>query len=558
MRTFVTVLAMMLFVPGIFYAQNEMILEDFATSGGKYLHDQIRGDTTATGARVNLNRIYVLRRGGTYLIHTQITNNGWTLRIKAENGAGPKPVIYTYKNPSTTSYPARQFDVRGDLWLSNLTMIAYQRLLDEDHPEVNLSPAPGNTITAQTVGNSIVVDSCIFIGARNACIQTSSATHKLVVTNSLFGEMGDIFDTNIGNGRPIDFRNVSVDSVIIQNNSFMDITDRVVRHYSSVGPIDYFLFDHNTVVNSASMHGCLGLGYVLHTVQITNNVFVDNFALGNDSTDITRLSEFGEPGEKTPNGQGRMTFVGTIANDTTQYIVRKNFYSVTPALQTFYDSHSGSPTPGGIGNLVPLTWYINKRIADSTTAFVKETITLNKATRNLVLFATWYYNPDTTVGANRTKNNATYSRAVDFQRPVWQFYADTLNLTYQTSAAAYTGADAGLPAGDLNWYPDKKLIWTSVDGEAGQLVPTSFSLDQNYPNPFNPSTKIRFALPHTGIVTLKVFNILGQEVATVINGYMVAGTHEQVFDAGKLSSGVYVYTLSLEGFFASKKMLLLK
>jgi hypothetical protein len=95
-------------------------------------------------------------------------------------------------------------------------------------------------------------------------------------------------------------------------------------------------------------------------------------------------------------------------------------------------------------------------------------------------------------------------------------------------------------------------------------IPTAFSLSQNYPNPFNPSTSISYQLPSDAFVTLKIFNVLGNEVRTLTNGFTQAGSHQVQFNAQGLSSGVYFYTIqasSLNGkqsFRSTKKMILMK
>ena len=90
-------------------------------------------------------------------------------------------------------------------------------------------------------------------------------------------------------------------------------------------------------------------------------------------------------------------------------------------------------------------------------------------------------------------------------------------------------------------------------------VPNAYSLSQNYPNPFNPSTSIRFALPKATNVTLKVYNVNGQEVATLINNTMFnAGINEYTFDASQLSTGIYFYTIQAGDFKDTKKMVLIK
>ena len=94
--------------------------------------------------------------------------------------------------------------------------------------------------------------------------------------------------------------------------------------------------------------------------------------------------------------------------------------------------------------------------------------------------------------------------------------------------------------------------------EAAALLPIEYSLNQNYPNPFNPSTKITYSLPQDNFVSLKVYNILGNEVATLVNEQISAGSHEINFNASNLSSGVYYYTLRTGNFVNTKKFMLLK
>ena len=89
-------------------------------------------------------------------------------------------------------------------------------------------------------------------------------------------------------------------------------------------------------------------------------------------------------------------------------------------------------------------------------------------------------------------------------------------------------------------------------------IPGAFRLSQNYPNPFNPSTKIRFDLPGSSETRLTVYNSLGKEVAILVNEHLKAGSYEYEFDAGKLTSGIYFYTLSYNGDKETKKMLLIK
>jgi hypothetical protein len=89
-------------------------------------------------------------------------------------------------------------------------------------------------------------------------------------------------------------------------------------------------------------------------------------------------------------------------------------------------------------------------------------------------------------------------------------------------------------------------------------LPRTFRLHQNYPNPFNPTTTIPFTLDKNGFVELKVYDIIGREVKTLIRKPMFTGSHKVTFDGTGLPSGVYYYRLTLDGQLQTKQMMLLK
>jgi hypothetical protein len=103
------------------------------------------------------------------------------------------------------------------------------------------------------------------------------------------------------------------------------------------------------------------------------------------------------------------------------------------------------------------------------------------------------------------------------------------------------------------------VIKNSMDaGDDQSLLPKVFALEQNFPNPFNPSTVISFSLPRQGMVMLKVFNILGQEVETLVDDQLPVGEHTVSWNANHCASGVYFYRLSFEGQVLTRKMTFLK
>jgi len=100
-------------------------------------------------------------------------------------------------------------------------------------------------------------------------------------------------------------------------------------------------------------------------------------------------------------------------------------------------------------------------------------------------------------------------------------------------------------------------VTVSVDEEESG-VPESYSLSQNFPNPFNPSTAIKFQVPANGLVSVKVYDVLGREVATLVNDELSPGSYSVEWNAVGFASGVYFYRLEAAGFVETKKLLLIK
>ncbi|MBU0509832.1 T9SS type A sorting domain-containing protein [bacterium] len=124
----------------------------------------------------------------------------------------------------------------------------------------------------------------------------------------------------------------------------------------------------------------------------------------------------------------------------------------------------------------------------------------------------------------------------------------------------YTWGGTGAPTVSDFFYQIHARVreTTDVEEEVVLGVPTVWSLAQNYPNPFNPSTEILYSVPRAEPMTLKVYNLIGQEVATLFSGVTQPGVHRISFNGANLASGVYLYRLEAESFSAARKMLLMK
>ncbi len=534
-------------------------------TAGSFLNAQLGADTAANGGVIPANRVYVLQRGAPYLANAVFrVNAGQTLRMRANDSAGvSRPVIFLYPtgtgaNPQRP--PGNLIDLRGDLEFKSIAITGYFEPIDTNLN--NLQGALFNIPTAGA-GASMVFEDCILSNSNGNHIRTDGAVNLLTIKDCIFANMGFLGTSNLGAGKGIDLRDASADSVLIQNTTFVNWQDRIIRHYNFANPsagtgaINYIKFDHNTLVNGMSYHGMLSLGSMGPKAIITNNLFIDPFSLGND-TDATRQAEFVNNLETDPYGGPRMTWIFTTPNDTTQWTISNNYYVISDSGQAFYDEFASA---GVTGEGSPLTWHINGKLgADSVNAFAKTSLVLNNAPRLMLAENRWYRDP---LGGNKKKNTPNaliWNRSFDFDRRGWMYYDDTLDCAYPTSSAEYSAALGGYPLGDLNWFPTKKTEWMndpSMD-VASTGVPLVFSLDQNYPNPFNPRTGIRFQVSGTVDVKLAVYDLLGREVAVLVNEKKQAGSYEVSLDGSRLSSGAYFYRLVAGNFVQTRKALLLK
>jgi hypothetical protein len=133
---------------------------------------------------------------------------------------------------------------------------------------------------------------------------------------------------------------------------------------------------------------------------------------------------------------------------------------------------------------------------------------------------------------------------------------DNLGSTEPTSSTAlvkYTST--GSPVGaTINFSLSSA---TSVETNISEQL-KEFELSQNFPNPFNPSTTINYAIQQSGVVILKVYNVVGQEIQTLVNNYQAVGNYQVTLNAQNLSSGVYFYRLQSNGSTLMRKMILLR
>ena len=536
-----------------------------AVASAQYLNRVVNGDTTAAGARLRADRVYELARGGIYLMDASIRNTGYTLRLRGAAGTGALPAIYTTVNANSGGRVGDAFFQEGDIEMRDFI---FSGVIDDPI----LNPA-GFTIMSNSVlrvaaaGFDLTLDGVVWTNVVAQMIRAESALRVFRMTNSVWANAGYLGTggTNFGAGKGIDLRTGSIDSLIFRNNTFVNYTDRIIRHRSSTAPIGVMIFDHNTVMDAVSYHGTLALGQVGQKIQITNNLFLDSFVAGADTSDIVRQAEFDESGEVYPNGKAKMTWILSEPNETTNWTVSNNVYSVSPAVQAFYTRYGdgggndGNPDNGTdgdndiIGEGAPLTDHIMGRIASPATAFVKMDLDVTERPSPMINMVTWYREE-----TGRTKSTTSFNLATDdYDRKTVDYFAGTLDASYPTTSPAYTAATGGCPVGDLNWFPEVSVaacLATAVEGETARA---GFGLT-SAPNPLRDTATLHYTLDRYADVRLAVYDVLGREVATLAEGAQSAGSYTTRWAAAGVAPGVYLVRLQAGPTVATRRVVVVR
>ncbi len=242
--------------------------------------------------------------------------------------------------------------------------------------------------------------------------------------------------------------------------------------------------------------------------------------------------------------------------------------TVTAFLYTYPSGYTGrtlKTTTQGCGSCHTYSTNVTGAIGgpDTVTAgqTVQYTITVTDPNRNkagvdiAVKFGTLDPNPSS-ADLKLQSGEITHLHAISMSN-------HTVTKTFSYTAPSAPGIDtifatvtSGTPA--WNWAPGKKVFITVPEGVKTNQTVKEYRLDQNYPNPFNPNTNISFELPKASHVTVKVFDLIGNEVLTLLDSRLESGTHEISWNAVNYSSGVYFYKLITDGYTATRKMMLVK
>ena len=549
-----------------------VVKDDVEFGGSNTLYLLMRSDSLAPAGRV-----YVLQDGGIYSFdNNPVTSSKYKTiimgqsekSVKTRQGA-PPPIICG--------------DFRAEIFTGGGINIAKDLLIK--NVDLELGNSFGNFggwayFTFNGPGLRLQVDNCIMEHTWWTWVGSPPADSRIFFTNDYFVNLNGF--TCRRNGGVLDFFS-NQDTIFVENCTHVNTQGSLYR-FRYGHTVNRVIFNHNDFIDCA--------GYVFMNngdqtmMSITNNIFV-NCQLQAYCPVLFSV----DAGEVDPDGLP-MGLVN-VRVDSVFNARGKNFYADKNL--AYWDT--------SLSDIVPI---LNANHVNDNTLWVSQMILMNTRTETLfddnknyplLTNGTWitdklpsFASTDVLFTTQLAKLKTYAIACVDtsYGTPLdsWRqprnqetshfIYADwpiPIDLSY-TDPDLLTSGLGGFPLGDLNWFPTQYASWKAqaseeytyiyemlhITGAVGTKtnIPQKFQLQQNYPNPFNPTTVIRFTIPKAGYVSLIVYNMLGQEVATLVDGYKAAQKYNVNFDASDLPSGVYIYSVKFDNQILTRKMILIK
>ncbi|MEM8524762.1 MAG: T9SS type A sorting domain-containing protein [Bacteroidota bacterium] len=484
----------------------------------------IMGDTTATGERVDNNTTYLLENGNVYVTTGRLVNSeDWAMQIRAVDleNTELKPIITRLPNASG-SFPDIMRS-NGDVHFQNLWIIS-----GEKGPGEN---SDWGKIRILGTGTTVKVSDCIIEKDRGGFLQLRADSVKMYVENSIFRNGGNRRILQ-GNGRGIDARNFSLDTLVMRNVIVHNIIDRFFRSQGGVSPHNYIEIDNCTAFNVAGRHGFIQLGRV-RQAKITDNLFVNPIMLG--------TSPFYTDEQTQPDNEAhKVITIDTLYDDTQLNINNNNIFWTQDVMDVWAGIDSVS-MPGILSRLI-----MEKLGDDAADAFFQDPVELASVPMSILQYVKDVYaNPaDEDMFDHTVEDISVEGTALDYGN---LFDFSTFDPCYDENSASATGAEFGGAVGAVFMCPE---LFSSTEN-----IPQEVAGFELYPNPSKGFATFQYSIKQASQIDLSIYNLNGQLVQTLANEFHQVGDYTLEW-TNQLVNGLYIAVLRTETGVQSMKLMI--
>ena len=547
-----------------------LVIKDYYDMNNQY--NSLYWAMTLDTGNVPAGRVYELKANGYY----PLGQNPTTLRNTVIVGEDPTSIV---ENGNASSRPPLICGVYATGVSNNAQIKVSHNLTVRNCNIIELYPngiLGYSFITPISDSLKITFDNCLVehLDKDFIFIQPDKTNYNITLRNCYFVNMNRFPCRR--SGGVLDFFS-DMDTLLVENCTHINGQGSMYRLRHGYYP-KRIIFNHNTFINSAG-NTFMNPGYQ-NNVSFTNNIFI-NCNLQCFAPILSTMDVGETDAGNLPTGLVNIyPDSADVANNTPRkFLCQDNLVYWDPSFANM-DSILNANMVNGVTN-----WQSQKIIMNARTdSMFKHLGPYSSTLYSYLITDTWKNQlpaftdtkdlfttqlpilktfADSTVDSMALVSLPTWrvinNGSNDFLKSDWPIPVD---LSY-SDADLQTAGLGGFPIGDLNWFPTQKAAWlvqrdqeytaiadamgdiTTVQ-EPGGNIPANFKLDQNYPNPFNPTTIINYRIPNNNYVTLKVYDLLGNLVKTLVDDYQAQGEHSINFNAGNLASGVYFYGFTPE------------
>lgn len=563
---FFYVLLALFIAPGLLSAQDYFDIPPLDDEGNPPLVYMIAGDTTDTGERVNPDRVYRLQRGAIYVLNATLIAN-YPLHIVAAEAVDENdrpPIIVSGKFADGVNIrPMMEFI--GDGTRHKFENIIFNGVdLDRQYDGEWIR---GLVFTADNISASF--QGCVFNCFTGGATRFEGANASIYFRDCVW--RNGVWASHMFVGQQMTMPELPVDTLVVTNNTYFN--NNAFWLFQENDLIKYAVIEHNTVYTS--LVDMMRLRYSSNA-SIRSNIFYGTHAYGD--SEESQDGQWYEPDHSSYSIISLYEVPSDILEDAglteadRTVVLTHNAYFAPQAIQDYWTATDGVNGPAWINERTQALFddeaghpFMLERDNYNEDPNFTDTVMDEWVTGKVADFCTTYratLTPGQPLSGNAGElRNYDEEQGVDILGGIqWPLPE---SMAYQ-NATLLTGAHDGLPVGDLNWDPASRALYVETTEITTSLstpsTPTSelYLLGQNRPNPFSSLTVFSFNVPTQGTTTLKLYDMTGSLVKTLVDDVLTVGAYEYEFDASNLAAGTYFYQLQSGSFSSVKKMTVIK